>query len=146
MRDVQYDHVRSKLTEFMNHKVAYGLSEFTILDFKYDSEIGKFLIEVDDRDELFELTVSDAVAFTREVKVLGKGEQVEKKSGIMQQITKAAQEENITNTIKSTVLDCIEKIKADASYIPQANAIATQIQTLVNIKKVEIEAKKVRMV
>lgn len=145
MRDVQYDHVRTKLTELLNHKVSYGLSDFSIVDFKYDSEIKKFIIDVDDRNEPFEFTISDAVDFVREARVIGKPDNKEPKKTIIQQMKSAAIEENITNTIKSTVLECIEKIKSDASYIPQANAIANQIQTLVNIKKVEIDAKRNRL-
>jgi hypothetical protein len=52
--------------------------------------------------------------------------------------------ENIAEKMKSTVLECIEKIQKDPKYIPQANAINSQLQTLINLKKLEIENDKLK--
>lgn len=42
--------------------------------------------------------------------------------------------------IKQTVFETIEKIKAEPSYLPQANAINANINTLINLGKLELEA------
>jgi len=42
--------------------------------------------------------------------------------------------------IKQTVFETIEKIKADSSYLPQAHAINANINTLINLGKLELEA------
>lgn len=42
--------------------------------------------------------------------------------------------------IKQTVFETIEKIKAEPSYLPQANAITANINTLINLGKLELEA------
>lgn len=42
--------------------------------------------------------------------------------------------------IKQTVFETIEKIKAEPGYLPQANAINANINTLINLGKLELEA------
>lgn len=42
--------------------------------------------------------------------------------------------------IKQTVFETIERIKADAGYLPQAQAINANINTLINLGKLELEA------
>ncbi len=46
---------------------------------------------------------------------------------------------NVADQMKRTILQNIRKLKKDPGYIPQARAINEQIQTLINMKKVDVE-------
>lgn len=47
-------------------------------------------------------------------------------------------------SLSKTVMENIEKIKADASYIPQAKAVNDQIKTMIAMAKVEIDLMKLK--
>lgn len=63
-------------------------------------------------------------------------------TGIEKKLFVALPEENIT--VKSTILEMLEKIKKDPSSIEQAKAIFIGVNTLVNVQKTEIELIKIQ--
>lgn len=42
-------------------------------------------------------------------------------------------------TVKATLLETLEKVKKDASYIPQATAVCSVVSQIVNVQKTEIQ-------
>lgn len=52
----------------------------------------------------------------------------------------------MAKTVKDTIMDSIKKIQNDPKYIAQAEAINRSVNTLVNIAKLELQAKKMEMV
>lgn len=147
VKEQQIQWVRSELNKLLNVNVIYGISAFAILDFKLRNDI--FYIDVDDRDEGFEFTIDRAVDFIRELRVVKKSASsdmsaVSPTDKTNTAVTAVSADDNIAEKLKVTILDCIEKIKVDKSYIPQANAINAQIQTIINLKKLDIEGKKLK--
>lgn len=58
----------------------------------------------------------------------------------MENTTKDVSKELIINpNIKMILLETLEKLKTDKSYIPQANAICNVVSQMINITKVEIQ-------
>jgi len=49
-------------------------------------------------------------------------------------------ENNIYSVIQDTLLDSIDKIKTDAKYIPQANAVNETVKNLIDLEKTRITA------
>ena len=52
----------------------------------------------------------------------------------------------MAKTVKDTIMDSIKKIQNDANYIKQAEAINRSVNTLVNIAKLELQAKKMEAI
>lgn len=139
MKIHQIDAVRSLLNELLNRKVVYGVSEFSIIDFKYDGRISKFIVKVDDRDEEFELTVDAAVDFVRECRL--KSSTIQVQSSTVGPAAKVMVTPNLqtTNTLKNVLLENINKIKENPNYIPQAQEISKQVGQVINVLRTEME-------
>lgn len=45
--------------------------------------------------------------------------------------------------LKGVLLENIKKLREDSRYIPQAQAISKQVQTLINLRNLEINVKKI---
>lgn len=52
----------------------------------------------------------------------------------------------MAKTVKDTIMDSIKKIQNDPKYIAQAEAINRSVNTLINIAKLELQAKKMENV
>lgn len=52
----------------------------------------------------------------------------------------------MAKTVKDTIMDSLKKIQEDPKYIAQADAINRSVNTLVNIAKLELQAKKMENV
>jgi len=52
----------------------------------------------------------------------------------------------MAKTVKDTVMDSIKRVQNDAHYIKQAEAINRSVNTLVNIAKLELQAKKMETI
>jgi len=141
MKIHQIDAVRSSLNELLNRKVVYGVSEFSIIDFKYDGRISKFLVKVDDRDEEFELTVDAAVDFVRECRLVNSSTIQVQSSTVAPAAAKVMVTPNLqtTNTLKNILLENINKIKDNPNYIPQAQEISKQVGQVINVLRTEME-------
>lgn len=48
----------------------------------------------------------------------------------------------MAKTVKDTIMDSLKRIQEDPKYIAQADAINRSVNTLVNIAKLELQAKK----
>lgn len=142
MKIAQIEHVRTELNKLLNRKVVYGLSEFSVIDFKYDSRISKFIISVDDRDEDFELSVDDAVDFVRTCTLLEIGAsktQAIAKPGVQAVPEMLTPNLETTQTLKEILLGNIKKVKQDSAFVPQAQEISKQVGQVINVLRVEME-------
>ena len=45
-------------------------------------------------------------------------------------------------SLRDTLIDNINKVKEDPAYIPQAKSISYNIQTIINLAKIELETRK----
>lgn len=52
----------------------------------------------------------------------------------------------MAKTVKDTIMDSLKKLQEDPKYIAQADAINRSVNTLVNIAKLELQAKKMENV
>ncbi len=142
MTQQEIDKIKSKLSELLNVNVKFGISEFQIVDYKYDN--GEMIIEVSDRDTPFIYnSVNSCLDFINDL--------IPIKSLSLNQVTSKIEKrndiayDNIATMLKEIILDNITKLKTDSKFIPQANAINSQMQSLINLKKLEIEDKKLKM-
>lgn len=139
-----FEYVKTELGKVLNRKIIYRDAKQTVTDFRYVNGISKFIIELDGHET--EYTVEEAVQFVLESEPCDKQITFNKNVPVPTQGNKTSNmavalsaDQSVTASLKSTVMETIEKLKNDAGYIPQANAISEQIQTLLDIKRVEID-------
>lgn len=134
----QYDYVRSELTKLVNMKLVNDGKEFQLDDFSFLDN--KFTLRTSNEQLSGEYSISDAIIFIKGTKLLNQSTYLPAANNIKSIQANAG--DHISNKIKNIVLETIDKLREDKSYIPQANAINGQIQVLLNLKKLELDSRK----
>jgi hypothetical protein len=123
-----------KLIDLIDKEFEYKGKNITIIKVKY---VGTSFVVFTNRQTMnfFENEVEPFINELQEVKI--------KTPKIYTPMEITPKEEvkgiAVTSNIKQTLLDTLEKVKRDKSYIPQANAICNIVSQMINVMKVELQ-------
>lgn len=132
---VQY--IKTELSKLLNQNIVVNDKPYCVCNYRYVSSPPSFMLEFSDDDTSMDVDL--AFEFVKGAKLRNVSVSDAVKS------TQVESQDNITEKMKQAVLHCIDTLKNDPKFIPQANAINAQIQTLINIKKVEIDSHRLKM-
>jgi hypothetical protein len=127
-----------KLNELIDKKFIYKGNEITIKKIKLVSNT--FVVITDKRTyNFFENEVDFFLSELKNVSIQVKKSEVKPMETPKQEVKNAPVQEDFD--LKSILIESIQKIRADKSYIPQANAICNVVTQMINLKKIEIQIK-----
>lgn len=121
-----------KLRGMMNKRFRYGQSELTVLDYDYNEEKGRIYVYTDRKQEPYDRPADEAMSFLDQFEPIDNPTLQVVVKGLM------LSESNLGITLKDVLLENIEKIKNDAGYIPQAEAINNNVKSLIDLAKTEV--------
>lgn len=127
-----------KLNELIDKKFIYKGNEITIKKIKLVSNT--FVVITDKRTyNFFENEVDFFLSELKNVSIQVRKPEVKPMETPKQEVKNAPVQEDFD--LKSILIESIQKIRADKSYIPQANAICNVVTQMINLKKIEIQIK-----
>ena len=127
-----------KLNDLIDKKFIYKGNEITIKKIKVVSNT--FVVLTDKRTyNFFENEVDFFLSELKNVSIQVKKTEVKPMETPKQEVKNTPVQEDFD--LKSILIESIQKIRIDRSYIPQANAICNVVTQMINLKKIEIQIK-----
>jgi hypothetical protein len=134
-----------ELKELVGKKFSYKDKDILIKNAKRVS--GIYVVLTDHK--AYNFFESEVPFFLKEIieipRIKVKPQVLEKRKMELQQTqstTEIVRTENLNLDIKTVLFDVLEKVRADKSFIPQANAICNVVTQMINVQKLEIQLKK----
>lgn len=129
------------IQNLLNKKVMYGNRIVQITGYRIDEERERIYLEIDGKRDAMDRLIYDSLYLAKQFKV------VEENPGLQQNMpqnnTAAAapklQSDLDAEKLKNILLDNIEKVQKNPEYIKQATAINNQINSFVNITKLQLD-------
>ena len=124
-----------RLNHLIGNRYNYKGNDFTIKNIKVVS--GVFVVLTDKRTyNFFENEIEFFLSELKNVSIQVKKTEF-KPMETKQEIQNVPIQEDFD--LKSILIESIQKIRADRSYIPQANAICNVVTQMINLKKIELQ-------
>jgi len=130
------DNKLKKLESMTGKKYLYNAKEITLLTYKQD---GEDIIIVTDK-EWVTIPVYDLLVELDKFKLIEEPQLPARKNGSDLGLMAAPADTLVS--LRDTLIDNINKVKEDPAYIPQAKSISYNIQTIINLAKIELETRK----
>lgn len=131
------ERIEQLLKTMLNKKYRYGSATFIITDYDFNEKKERLLVYTDRKPEPYDRPMADCMEFLKSLQPVD-----EKKVAIIQPVVVKGMmlsEGGLGVTLKDTLLDNIKKIQENPAYIPQAEAITNNVNSLINLAKVEVD-------
>lgn len=125
--------IKDTLDEMLGKSYTYGSNVVKILRYKIDPARDRVYITADNNYE-FDRTFDAIFEFLGMLHPVKNNEIAPPENGI---IVRQVKDEDLVN-LRDILMDNITKIKNDKSYIPQAEAIKGNVDSIINLAKTDI--------
>lgn len=129
----------------VNKRYLYGAHVVTILDYDINEERERFYLWTDRKTDPYDRPLDSAIAFLKEFHEV-KSEVPAQQSAQTQIAGSLMLAQNgLGQQLKEILLDNINRVKDDPAYIEQAEAVKSNVDSLIDLAKVEVEYMKTAM-
>ena len=124
--------IEAQICKMVDCSYQYKNNVVTIIDYKISD--GRVKLFIND-NKVIEFPIVDAVSQLSQFTPAPQLARLHNNSVIVEVLQSSG---SVYDTVQKTLLDSIEKIKKDADYIPQAEAINSTVAKLIDIEKTRI--------
>lgn len=132
--------IEKRIQQLLNKPVKYGLKIITITSYSYSEDKSKVYIDTNERDRHFERPVDTLPALLKELEPTTEVAKTRSNNSDIAMSNTMSIAENLRNVL----LDNIDKVRADPAYIPQATAINNNVNSIINLSKLQMDAVKLQ--
>jgi len=130
--------IEKKLQSMLNKPLKYGIRIITMTGYRFNEEKEKVYIHTNEKSDHWERPYDAALTFLKE---FAPGEPAPKNTSTEIIVSNTS---NITENLRNILLDNIDKVQKDKAYIPQATAINNNVNSIINLSKLQMDAIKMQ--